>query len=129
MSLTVLETGQPSPPDDEVESPYDTPDKGEVLPSLSSQLKDWALSTDVCASHLSSLLKILQPHHSELPSDARTLLRTVRTTDVKKMGLGSYVYFGLTAALLARLACGLIPNCCSTLSLIVNVDGIPLLRS
>lgn len=77
ISFEEFEEEPPSEQDGEVESPYDALNQVGMLPSLPSQLRDWALCTNVCASHLSGLLKILRAYHPELPADARTLMRTV----------------------------------------------------
>lgn len=105
------------------------PTEGQVPSTLSSKLADWALRTSIPSSHLTGLLKLLQPYHHELPADARTLLKTLRTSDVAQMGSGSYHYFGLASGLAAEVASACLPGECCTLSLSVNVDGLPISRS
>lgn len=47
----------------------------DLAPALHDPLRSWAVD-NIFAAHITKLLKILQPHHPDLPSDARTLLRT-----------------------------------------------------
>lgn len=56
-------------------SPNNT-DVGEE--DLGGALQKWAVKHSIKRDALSDLLKLLKPHHSCLPSDARTLLRTPR---------------------------------------------------
>lgn len=73
--------------------------------SLSSTLADWALEGNISHKSFTRLLKILKPLHPDLPSDARTLLGTVRhKAPVLPMGKGSFIYFGL-AGNLKKLLC------------------------
>lgn len=69
------------------------PKGAEVSSALASKLADWALSSNTPASHLTRLLKLLRPYHPDLPADARTLLKTLRTAEVAQMGSGFYHYF------------------------------------
>lgn len=93
--------------------------------SLREKLRRWALETKIPASHLSALLKVLKPDHPELPVDARTLLRTPRTTEVVTMSDGSFYYFGIRPSLLEHIS-RYIPEECNILSLIVNADGMSI---
>ncbi|CAN8026464.1 unnamed protein product [Ixodes persulcatus] len=93
------------------------------------KLAHWAINTNTPASHLMLLLKFLHPHHKDLPVDGRTLLKTLRTTEVAQMGSGLYHYFGVAAGLMAEASAGLLPSECSTLALSINVDGLPISRS
>ncbi|XP_042145681.1 uncharacterized protein LOC115311732 [Ixodes scapularis] len=45
------------------------------------------------------------------------------------MGSGLYHYFGVAAGLMAEATGGLLPSGCSTLSLSINVDGLPISQS
>lgn len=66
----------------------------------------------------------------DLPKDPRTLLYTLKDCDVKPMGQGSYYHFGLSSAIISELK---ITNehelTTDTLTVHVNVDGLPLSRS
>lgn len=104
-----------------------TPESGAATQCLEYDLRVWAINSKLPASHLNSLLKVLKPYHPELPSDARTLLKTQRHTDLAVMTGGRYHYFGISRSLEEHVAH--VPADCRTLSLIVNVDGLPLSRS
>ncbi|KAH7985366.1 hypothetical protein HPB52_025691 [Rhipicephalus sanguineus] len=95
---------------------------------LQDDLKEWALSTQVPASHFTSLLKILKVYHPELPADARTLLKTQRDVELRTIGGGLYYYFGMTSQLTTH-ASDYLTDGCGTLSLIVNIDGLPISKS
>lgn len=93
------------------------------------RLKLWALS-GVKHKHVTALLKILKTHdcHKDLPSCARSLLSTPRTTTaIKPMCSGQYCHFGLENGLEYTLgACGSIPD---VIKINVNIDGLPLTKS
>ncbi|CAN7986808.1 unnamed protein product, partial [Ixodes hexagonus] len=100
----------------------------ECLLSLASELATWAHETKTCASHLSKLLKILKKHHPELPCDARTLMATPRSCDVKKMGTsGLYHYFGIEPTLREMMSSGRITG--DSISLLFNIDCLPIAKS
>uniref|UniRef100_L7LXZ4 Putative tick transposon n=1 Tax=Rhipicephalus pulchellus TaxID=72859 RepID=L7LXZ4_RHIPC len=96
--------------------------------SLQNDLREWALNTQVPASHFTSLLKILKAYHPELPADARTLLKTQRDVELRNVGGGLYYYFGMTSQLTTHISDYLTEGC-GTLSLIVNIDGLPISKS
>jgi hypothetical protein len=60
-------------------------------------IANWAIRHDITHCALNDLLKSLLklPAFSELPKDARTLLKTPTTTIVKNMGGGIYHHFGI----------------------------------
>ncbi|CAN7990804.1 unnamed protein product [Ixodes pacificus] len=96
--------------------------------SSASELATWAHDTRVCAYHLSKFLKILKKHHPELRCDARTLMGTPRSCDVKKMGSsGLYHYFGIEPAPRKMMCSGRITA--NTISLLFNMDGLPISKS
>ena len=75
---------------------------------------------------LNSLLQILQGHVNEdLPTDARTVLRTPRQVAVVDRCGGDFIYLGIKSGVLR----------CSEfrgqrkVSLLVNIDGLPLFKS
>lgn len=50
------------------------PDREDFLSC--EELRDWAVCNKISLNALSSLLKMLQKHHPNLPKDGRTLLHT-----------------------------------------------------
>ncbi|CAN7947337.1 unnamed protein product [Ixodes hexagonus] len=96
--------------------------------SLASDLACWVTSNNIPLKHVNSLLGTLRKHHPELPKDARTLLGTPKMPQVKKTASGESFYFGLHKTLKKRVQSGLrIPG--NQLSLIINIDGLPLAKS
>ena len=71
--------------------------------NLSDELADWAVGSDISHSALSGLLCILRNYHSDLPKDARSILKTPRTettaNSIISVSGGSYLYFGLETGL------------------------------
>lgn len=94
------------------------------------KLAEWAANRQVSHSALSELLAILLELGLDVPKDPRTLLGTVKDCTVKEMGEGSYYHFGLASAILSELK---MTNehelTTETLTICVNVDGLPLSRS
>ncbi|KAK5640179.1 hypothetical protein RI129_010990 [Pyrocoelia pectoralis] len=58
----------------------------EIKNSFKTNLMEWAIKHNISHIALNELLKLLQPLSTEpLPVDARTLLRTIRTVQVKPL--------------------------------------------
>lgn len=99
--------------------------------SIKNRLAEWAILFNIPHFALSSLLCILRDADLNVPKDPRTLLGTPRHTDVKEIAGGSYHYFGIASSICDKFH-GEIPvelNAVDTLSLNINVDGLPLFRS
>lgn len=94
------------------------------------KLAEWAANRNVSHSALSELLGVLVELGLDLPKDPRTLLGTLKDCEVKEMGRGSYYHFGLESAIISELK---MTNehelTTDTLTVRVNVDGLPLCRS
>ena len=73
------------------------------------------------------MIKIVQPSIEDLPRDARTLLRTLRNVEIKKLVEGEYYYFGLEFWLQSLV--GLCRGTVNSLAVHVNIDSIPLFSS
>jgi len=73
-----------------------------VNQSLQEKLVSWTLENNITHKALSDLLNIIKPHVIEdnLPRDARTLIQTLRTTNVKKVFPGEYYHFGLQCGII-----------------------------
>lgn len=91
-------------------------------------LQDWAIKNNVTLTALSELLSWLttNPDLSNIPRDARTLLKTPNNILLKNMGAGHFYYFGLTQKLTKVLTKN---GNCNSLQLDFNVDGLPLHKS
>ncbi|KAJ8931363.1 hypothetical protein NQ314_015730 [Rhamnusium bicolor] len=77
---------------------------------------------------LTDLLKWLktQPNLADLPSDARTLLRTGTSIGIETMGEGKFFYFGITQNLEQCIKGG---DQLNEINLQFNVDSLPLYKS
>ncbi|KAG7521915.1 hypothetical protein JOB18_009487 [Solea senegalensis] len=94
------------------------------------KLAEWAANCQVSHSALSELLAILLELGLDVPKDPRTLLGTVKNCEVKEMGQGSYYHFRLASAILSELKMTNEHDLTTdTLTICVNVDGLPLSRS
>jgi len=89
-------------------------------------LAQWALRHNITHVAVNDLLKNLKkfPLFSELPSDARTLLKTNTTAIVKNIGGGVYHYFGIKREVEFLVDSGL--NLPSELLLVAGIDGLPI---
>ena len=106
------------------------PDNEESSCKYAEQLREWALKHGIPHMAISDLLQILaEVPVPGLPVSARTLLKTERSTAVQKKAGGDYYYFGISETLQAVAKA---INCAeqgNTLSLQVNIDGLPLFKS
>lgn len=87
---------------------------------MAPYIRQWAIRNNITHSALNELLTILRKNNPLLPKDARTLLQTKRESEVKQMGQGQYVYFGL-AKYISQLS--------TTANISLNIDGMPLHNS
>ena len=114
--------------DDEHETIEFERDEKECL--LKDELAKWASQYLISATAVSSLLKILKQLHPNLPSDSRSLLNTERQYELCEIEGGLYHHFGIAKSLQKATACmenKLTPG--STVSLQINIDGLPLFKS
>lgn len=99
--------------------------------SLVTELQQWSADNSITHTSLSGLLKILNKNFPELKlkGDARTIMETPRTIHISsspELG-GQYWKYGIQRALVNALSKQ--PNEIDSLSLIVNVDGLPIYNS
>ena len=100
--------------------------------ALQAQFKDdlamWAVKHDIKSVALNDLLAFLRQEHDFLPKDNRTLKNTIRRVQLSEVSGGQYVYLGVAKALRMYIdkSYTKVPN---TLTINVNVDGIPLFKS
>jgi len=67
---------------------------------LRTHLRQWYRESGANLTQLTLLLEHLQVFHPDLPSDARTIVRTPRETQrVKHLHNGTYVHIGLKSGL------------------------------
>lgn len=93
-------------------------------------LAEWAAEFNIPQTALSALLKILRRKGLDVPLNARTLMSTDRSCNVTSVAGGSYYHFGIENALVAELtSLGHLANVTDTLTLRINIDGLPLFRS
>ncbi|KAJ8017353.1 hypothetical protein DPEC_G00016980 [Dallia pectoralis] len=100
--------------------------------SLAADLAAWTSEFQVKHNAVDGLLKLLKKHgHPQLPSTARTLMRTAREVKtVEKSGM-EYLHYPLKEKLvetLDRYPVQLVTDL-DTLELSFNVDGLPLFKS
>lgn len=95
---------------------------------IKSKLKLWSIKYNISHVALSDLLKILKSSKAqldELPNDARTILSTKRTIDVRNIDPGSYCHVGITEAVTYLCT----KKCYDKIELLINIDGLPLSKS
>jgi len=111
---------------------FDTPIDAVDDENLGSELADWASQCNIPQSHVGQLLNVLQKYHPTLPKDPRTLLKTVRTLNVRELsGGGQYFHFGIKPQLQQMWVHNQLklPVDTNRLLLQINVDGLQLFKS
>jgi len=100
-------------------------------PSFVGDVASWASRNSITHRAINELLAIFKEHVDYyVPKDARTLLRTPRTTPVMMKCGGQYIYFGIGTSVLKELACNISAlGDGNLIELVVNVDGLPIHRS
>lgn len=103
-------------------------DKNEREGTLQGQLHIWATKYNVSQKSLTALLHILRKEgHNDLPSDARTLLGTPKSTNMRECADGNYFYYDLEKALREKLEHKNINN--NIIEININIEGLPLAKS
>lgn len=103
-------------------------DSVEDLPtSIWLDLAQWVTDNNVDLAKVNSLLKILRQHDLDLPKDARTLLKTPPKVEVLNKCGGQYAYLGVAPGI--RRILQNTQEIVDSVSLKINVDGIPLFKS
>ena len=98
--------------------------------AIREQLAEWAVRFNTPHTSLSALLKILKQRDLDVPLDARTLLVTPKNIVIENKAGGQYYYCGVENAIKKKMMTYMgNMNDADTLTLHVNIDGIPLSRS
>lgn len=93
---------------------------------IAENLTIWSLKHNLSQSSLNDLLNILRNYGLKLPKDSLRLLSTPKICNIIEMGQGQFWYNGVANCV--NIAISTIENPPS-LSLVFNVDGLPLFRS
>lgn len=96
---------------------------------IKTELRAWSVQNNITHESISKLLKLLRLHPcftSELPSDARSLLKTPRTINSTVVLPGNYVHFGLEKGILAILKSTEDLHHTTLVEVFISVDGIPV---
>ena len=102
--------------------------------SIRDQLARWAVVFSVPAVAVSALLKILLVYGviQDLPKDCRTLLKTARQVETKKIRGGEYFHFGIKEGIcsqLENLKKSVFDGLPDVLRLVISSDGLPVFKS
>lgn len=98
--------------------------------SLEDDLATWATEHKITHVALNSLLHILREHNLTLPKDSRTLLGTVRSTELQDKASGKYYHYGVLKSIKEVLHQNIyMLSNINKLELQVNIDGLPLFKS
>ncbi|XP_047670227.1 uncharacterized protein LOC125138348 [Tachysurus fulvidraco] len=97
---------------------------------LQSSLEDWAIEFGISQIALSALLTILKVHHSSLPKDGRTLLKTKTRYSISSIAGGVFHYCGNLNSVWKILdkVWHTVPDK-HVFKLQLNFDGLPLFKS
>ncbi|XP_051156216.1 uncharacterized protein LOC127278519 [Leptopilina boulardi] len=99
--------------------------------SLQDKIRSWALLFHISLVALTALLLIFQSVVKfPLPSDARTLLGTLRNVKISQMSNGKYHHFGVERAVRAILQeFRRKGKTLDQIKLVFNIDGLPISNS
>lgn len=97
--------------------------------SFIQQLAKWSTDFGITHAALNSLLVILNSIDIDVPRDARTLLATPKQTEIKCLAGGQYHHHGILNALNTAFRLFGTPVHTDTLTLHINIDGLPLFIS
>lgn len=92
------------------------------------ELRAWAVQCRIPHKHLNQLLNVLRKNgHSNLPKDARSLLKTKKFIDIIEVDPGEYHHVGVETNLLNILR--YVENIPTEINLDFNIDGVDILKS
>lgn len=93
---------------------------------LSQDLRVWAVKHQIKHTALNDLMKIIIKNNTnyELPTDARTLLKTPRSNNIVNYTNGAYWHYGLKNVLIDVLS-----GEENSILLNINIDGLPMFKS
>jgi hypothetical protein len=118
-------------------SDFESEDPGGVEPMIDSKVGDngsslrtdlasWACDSTASRKDVNDLLTLLRKHGaSDLPADARTLLKTPRSVNVVDKCGGKFCYFGLYDGIHSYCT----QHSVDRVQLLINIDGLPLFHS
>ena len=105
-------------------------DTDDGMYNTKENLSAWATKFNQSHAALAELLEILIKSNLDLPRDPRTLLATPKETEIKNIAGGQYYHFGIQSSIVAKLdTFSLELGNVDTLTLHINIDGLPLHRS
>lgn len=97
---------------------------------LAENLGEWVTKFSISHSAVNALLLILRNHHSYLPKDARTLLKTAKNYNIINVDGGFYYHFGISYSVKLVFPSLNVPlETVEEFSLQINIDGLPLFKS
>ena len=111
-------------------SDYDDDDFANANEAIKSFLTSWIAEFNISLTAVTALLRFLQKYHPDLPRDARTLLSTLRTHDIRPLVTGGELWYcGIAHGIKQIHQEGKLNTDERIISLQFNVDGLPLFRS
>jgi len=96
--------------------------------SFSLWLQEWALKNRISHVALNELMAAIKPKYPELPSDARSLLKTPRKVNIQNVKPGQYYHFGLSNCVKQLLSRHSVQHL-QFVQVNINIDGLPLFKS
>ena len=111
----------------------DSPEsENEICGSLANELAEWANAFQVKHNAIDNLLKRLKHHgHQDLPSTARTLIKTPRNIQIDTKSDMDYYYIGVKEEIVKHFAKYLdaLKTEVSHIFISFNIDGLPFFKS
>lgn len=103
--------------------------------SISDSIAKWAVKCNIPNTSTTKLFKVLKTHHcfdKSLPSDARTLFKTVnsnRGIQIRSVSPGLYYHFGIANGIHNYYKKYINSIDDSDIKLVFGIDGLPLTKS
>lgn len=98
---------------------------------LATDIARWYADNNITRNALTELLKVLNKHFPEknLPISAKTLIKLDQSYHVRHIAGGQFCYIGVQSGVESQLDDLLLENGSDTITLQVNIDGLPLFKS
>ena len=102
---------------------------------ITSFLSVWSFQYGIPHTAINSLLTGLKKQQyqpetfQDLPKDARTLLQTLRTVDIRILSSGKYFHFSIEESMKTQLKTIPIYSLAKPAALLINIDRLPLAKS
>ena len=99
-----------------------------VVKNIWNDIAEWTVQNSITNEAANNLLKLLKKNHPNLPTDVRTLKKTVkRCSNISQFGEGCYSHIGIAKNIYSFLEKN--SDVSKFIQIDVGIDGVPLAKS